>query len=55
MSQVLEDNSRSSHVDAEVAPIDVVTKEQVFGHGRRPAHLEQLHQVEKLAVDVAAN
>lgn len=44
-----------SYLYAKVAPIDVVAEEQVFGGGRRAAHLEQLHQIVELAVDVAAN
>lgn len=46
---------RLSYLYAKVAPIDVVAEEQVFGGGRRAAHLEQLHQIVELAVDVAAN
>ncbi len=50
-SQVAEETD----LDAEVTPVHVVAEEQVLCGGRRSAHLEQLHQVVELPVDVAAH
>ena len=43
------------HLDAEVAPVDVVPQEQVTGAAGGAAHLKQLHEVEELSVDVATH
>ncbi len=43
------------HLYAEVPPVDVVPQEEVLCGCRRPADLEQLHEVVELAVDVAAH
>lgn len=44
-----------TYLYAEVAPVHVVSQEEIFGVGRRAAHFKQFHQVVKLAVDVPAN
>lgn len=43
------------YLDTEVAPVYVVPQEEVACVGRRTAHFKQLHQVEKLAVDVSTH
>lgn len=43
------------YLDTEVAPVYVVPQEEVACVGRRAAHFKQLHQVEKLAVDVSTH
>ena len=53
MSQQIE--ATQTHLNTEVAAVHVVAEEQVTRGGRRPAHLEQLHQVEELPVDVPAH
>lgn len=43
------------YLDTEVAPVYVVPQEEVACVGRRTAHFKQLHQIEKLAVDVSTH
>lgn len=45
----------SSHLDTEVTPVHIVAQEEVSCRGWRAAHLKQLHQVEKLPMDVTAH
>ena len=42
-------------LDTEVAPVNVVAHEQEVGVRQPSCHLEQLHQVVKLAVNVPAD
>lgn len=48
-------SNKNTHLDAEVPPVHVVPEEQVAGGAGGSAHLEKLHEVEELAVDVAAH
>lgn len=41
-----------AHLDAEVAPIHVVSQEQVAGVAGGAPHLKKLHQIEELPVNV---
>lgn len=43
------------HLDTEIAPVYIVPKEEVARVGRRTSHFKQLHQVEKLAVDISTH
>lgn len=51
-TQVLE---ASAYLDAEVASVHIVAQEQIAGGAGGSAHLEKLHQVKELAVDIAAH
>ena len=44
-----------ANLNTEVPSVDVVSQEKVFGGGGGSAHLEQLHQVVELTVDVPAH
>ena len=44
-----------AHLYTEVAPVHVVAQEEVAGVVGRSSHLEQLHQVKELPVDVPAH
>ena len=46
---------REANLNREVAAIDVVAEEEVARARRRAADLEQLEQVEELAVHIAAH
>lgn len=48
-------NEAAAYLDAEVTSVHVVTQEQVPGGAGGAAHLEQLHQVEELSVDVSTH
>lgn len=45
----------SAYLDAEVPSVHVVAEEQIAGGAGGSAHLEKLHQVKELAVDIAAH
>lgn len=49
------DAAAAKYLNAEVPSVHVVPKEQVARAARGAAHFEKLHQVEELAVDVAAH
>lgn len=44
-----------SYLDTEIAPVHVVSQEEVSRCGRRASHLKQLHQVKELPMDVPAH
>lgn len=44
-----------AYLDAEVASVHVVPEEQVAGAAGGSAHLEELHQIKELAVDVSTH
>ena len=48
-------NEAAAYLDAEVTSVHVVSQEQVAGGAGGAAHLEQLHQVEELSVDVSTH
>lgn len=50
--QVLE---ASAYLDAKVPSVHVVAEEQIASGAGGSAHLEKLHQVKELAVDVATH
>lgn len=41
------------HLNAEVTSVDVVTEEEVTRVVGRPSHLEKLHEVKELPMDIA--
>lgn len=45
----------SAYLDAEVPSVHIVAKEQIAGGAGGSAHLEKLHQVKELAVDIATH
>ena len=47
--------TNATYLDAEVASVHVVPEEQVAGAAGGPAHLEELHQVKELSVDVSTH
>lgn len=49
------EEATDTHLDAEVASVYVVPEEQVTGGAGGPTHLEELHQVEELTVDISAH
>lgn len=51
-TQVLE---ASAYLDAEVPSVHIVAKEQIAGGAGGSAHLEKLHQVKELAVDITTH
>lgn len=51
-TQVLE---ASAYLDAKVPSVHVVAQEQIASGAGGSAHLEKLHQVKELAVDVATH
>ncbi len=44
-----------THLDAEVPSVHVVPEEQVAGAAGGSAHLEKLHQVKELSMDVSTH
>ena len=51
----LESEEQEECLNGVVAAINKVAHKEVIGVGALPSHLEQLHQVVKLTVDVTAN
>ena len=45
----------NTNLYAKVAPVHIVTQEEVSSGRRRPSHFKQLHQVVKLPMDVSAH
>ena len=44
-----------TYLDAEVPSVHIVAKEQIAGGAGGSAHLEKLHQVKELAVDITTH
>ena len=49
------DQQVENHLYTEVAPVHVISEEEIPGGGRVSAHLKQLDQVVELAVDISAH
>lgn len=44
-----------AYLDAEVPSVHIVAEEQIAGAARGSAHLEKLHQIKELAVDISTH
>lgn len=44
-----------TYLDTEITPVYIIAEEEILRRGGWPAHLEQLHQVIELSVNVTAH